>query len=167
MRARPFLINELAAISFFSMLVEPLIALPQLLRCVNRFGRDVIYTNANCSAVAIALTSWNRIYTFLIAAESPVNFSEEKNDNTEPIRIEDGSFQWSKKCDAEVVAVDEKTRTFIHDVNISIKKGSLTAIVGNVGSGKSSILSAMLGEMECVSGQVGESCLFPIFIAKK
>jgi ATP-binding cassette subfamily C (CFTR/MRP) protein 1 len=34
-----------------------------------------------------------------------------------------------------------------------VKKGSLTAIVGTVGSGKSSLVSALLGEMEKSSGK--------------
>ena len=39
-------------------------------------------------------------------------------------------------------------------ININIPEGSLVAVVGSVGSGKSSLLSALLGEMECVTGQV-------------
>jgi hypothetical protein len=36
---------------------------------------------------------------------------------------------------------------------LCILEGSLVAIVGRVGSGKSSLLSAILGEMECISGK--------------
>lgn len=39
-------------------------------------------------------------------------------------------------------------------INLRIKKGSLVSIVGIVGSGKSSILSAILGEMEADCGRV-------------
>ncbi|CAJ0967195.1 unnamed protein product [Ranitomeya imitator] len=39
-------------------------------------------------------------------------------------------------------------------INLSIEKGSLVAIVGHVGCGKSSLLSALLGEMETVLGKV-------------
>ena len=35
-----------------------------------------------------------------------------------------------------------------------MKKGSLVAVVGHVGSGKSSLLSAVLGDMEKVEGHV-------------
>ena len=38
------------------------------------------------------------------------------------------------------------------DVNLDIKPGSLTAIVGTVGTGKSSLISACLGEIEKVVG---------------
>ena len=35
----------------------------------------------------------------------------------------------------------------LNDLDVSIKKGSFTIIVGEIGSGKSSLLSAMFGEM--------------------
>lgn len=77
--------------------------------------------------------------------------------NTDPIRISSGSFEWAKKEDAPDAPDDEnaeKPKAFIHDINMSVKKGSLTAIVGPVGCGKSSLFSAILGEMERVSGKV-------------
>jgi ABC-type multidrug transport system fused ATPase/permease subunit len=40
----------------------------------------------------------------------------------------------------------------LQDINCEIESGSLVAIVGSVGSGKSSFLSAMLGEMEGIGG---------------
>ena len=61
----------------------------------------------------------------------------------EQILIQNGTFKWGK---------DEPTT--LKDVNLDIKPGSLTAIVGTVGSGKSSLISACLGEMEKVSGTV-------------
>lgn len=39
-------------------------------------------------------------------------------------------------------------------INVRVPRGSLVAVVGHVGSGKSSLLSAMLGETERRSGQV-------------
>jgi ATP-binding cassette subfamily C (CFTR/MRP) protein 1 len=109
------------------------------------------------SACAIAAASWGRIYTFLMASEATPVSSDVHPVNTDPIRISNGSFEWAKKDDAPAPADDEnpeKTKAFIHDVNMSIKKGSLTAIVGPVGCGKSSLFAAILGEMNCVSGKV-------------
>ena len=42
----------------------------------------------------------------------------------------------------------------LYSINIQVKKASLVAVVGQVGCGKSSLLSAVLGEMEKSSGQV-------------
>ena len=39
-------------------------------------------------------------------------------------------------------------------INMSVKPGSLVAVVGSVGAGKSTLLSAILGETEKISGQV-------------
>ena len=39
-------------------------------------------------------------------------------------------------------------------MNLKVKPGQLVAIVGQVGAGKSSLLSAILGEMERVQGSV-------------
>ncbi|KAK2941716.1 Multidrug resistance-associated protein [Blattamonas nauphoetae] len=44
--------------------------------------------------------------------------------------------------------------TTLSDINISLKVGSLTMIVGGVGSGKSSIGAAIIGDIERLSGNV-------------
>ena len=59
----------------------------------------------------------------------------------EQISIQNGTFKWGK---------DEPTT--LKDVNLDIKPGSLTAIVGTVGSGKSSLLNAFLGELVQIEG---------------
>lgn len=43
---------------------------------------------------------------------------------------------------------------FVCRLNVCIAEGSLVAVVGHVGSGKSSLLSALLGEMEKLEGTV-------------
>ncbi|XP_055944779.1 ATP-binding cassette sub-family C member 9-like isoform X1 [Argiope bruennichi] len=42
----------------------------------------------------------------------------------------------------------------LRDINVQIPAGKLTIIVGNIGSGKSSLLSAILGELHIISGSV-------------
>ncbi|KAG7334686.1 hypothetical protein KOW79_001282 [Hemibagrus wyckioides] len=61
----------------------------------------------------------------------------------ESIVIEDGSFSWSR--DGALC---------LKRVSMKVPNGSLVAVVGHVGSGKSSLLSAVLGEMEKKSGEV-------------
>lgn len=43
---------------------------------------------------------------------------------------------------------------WLRDVNIHIEEGQLVCVVGRVGSGKSSLVSALLGEMQCAEGRV-------------
>ena len=59
------------------------------------------------------------------------------------IQIRNGTFKWG----------DNDPLT-LKDINFFVKPGSLTAVVGTVGSGKSSLLGACLGEMVKVSGTV-------------
>lgn len=40
------------------------------------------------------------------------------------------------------------------NINVQIPRGSLVAVVGAVGAGKTSLLSALLGEMNKISGRV-------------
>ncbi|KAG9321113.1 hypothetical protein KVV02_007342, partial [Mortierella alpina] len=42
----------------------------------------------------------------------------------------------------------------LHDINLQIKRSALTAVVGRVGEGKSSLVGALLGEMHKYSGAV-------------
>uniref|UniRef100_A0A8C3UX15 Canalicular multispecific organic anion transporter 2 n=1 Tax=Catharus ustulatus TaxID=91951 RepID=A0A8C3UX15_CATUS len=46
------------------------------------------------------------------------------------------------------------TACFLHSINMLVPSGSLVAIVGHVGCGKSSLVSALLGEMEKLEGEV-------------
>lgn len=56
--------------------------------------------------------------------------------------LEDCNFGWNR---------DE---ILLKNIDLRIKTGSLTSIVGSVGSGKSSLLAACLGEMENLSGTI-------------
>lgn len=45
-------------------------------------------------------------------------------------------------------------RFCLNSINFRVKDGTLVAVVGHVGAGKSSLLSSLLGEMEKLHGQV-------------
>ncbi|XP_027443261.1 canalicular multispecific organic anion transporter 1 isoform X2 [Zalophus californianus] len=59
------------------------------------------------------------------------------------VQFSEASFTWDRDSEAT-----------IRDVNLDIMPGQLVAVVGTVGSGKSSLMSAMLGEMENVHGHI-------------
>ncbi|CAL5018225.1 unnamed protein product [Urochloa decumbens] len=52
------------------------------------------------------------------------------------------------------VDVTPMLETVLKEINMEVRKGELVAVVGTVGSGKSSLLSCIMGEMEKVSGTV-------------
>ncbi|XP_052411047.1 ATP-binding cassette sub-family C member 9-like isoform X4 [Carassius gibelio] len=58
------------------------------------------------------------------------------------VEVNDGFFTWGSNLST------------LSDINIRIPTGQLTMIVGQVGCGKSSLLLAMLGEMQTISGKV-------------
>jgi ABC-type branched-subunit amino acid transport system ATPase component len=44
--------------------------------------------------------------------------------------------------------------TVLKGIDVEVRKGELVAVVGMVGSGKSSLLSCIMGEMHKLSGKV-------------
>lgn len=54
---------------------------------------------------------------------------------------------------------------FLCSINLHVDKGLIVAVVGQIGCGKSSLLSAMLGEIRKLKGevylQVGDGSLRP------
>jgi ATP-binding cassette, subfamily C (CFTR/MRP), member 1 len=88
-----------------------------------------------------SLVAAKRIDKFLNSAElDPDNVTNVSCDKA--MFIKNGNFSWSGP---------EKV---LKNINMDIKKGNLSAVVGPVGSGKSSLISAYLGEMEKQSGDV-------------
>ncbi|KAI9398440.1 hypothetical protein POPTR_003G182601v4 [Populus trichocarpa] len=64
--------------------------------------------------------------------------------------VDDASCTWSS-------SEEKQPNLVLNHVNLCLSKGSLVAIIGEVGSGKSSLLSAMLGEMTLIHGSVHSS----------
>ncbi|XP_067274888.1 multidrug resistance-associated protein 1 isoform X1 [Pseudorasbora parva] len=97
------------------------------------------------SSMVQASVSLKRLRVFLSHEELDEDSVERPPITGSPdcIRIVDGAFSWSKD--------DPPT---LKRINVRIPEGSLVAVVGHVGSGKSSLLSALLGEMEKQEGNV-------------
>uniref|UniRef100_A0A671WVG6 ABC-type glutathione-S-conjugate transporter n=1 Tax=Sparus aurata TaxID=8175 RepID=A0A671WVG6_SPAAU len=88
-----------------------------------------------------AVVSLRRLGNFLYQDELKPDNVERLPHNGDSVVIEGGSFSWTNDglpC--------------LQRINMKVKTGFLVAVVGHVGSGKSSLLSAMLGEMERRSG---------------
>uniref|UniRef100_A0A8C2AUR3 Multidrug resistance-associated protein 1 n=1 Tax=Cyprinus carpio TaxID=7962 RepID=A0A8C2AUR3_CYPCA len=93
------------------------------------------------SSMVQASVSMKRLRVFL-------SHEELDEDNVErpaitACEIVDGAFSWSKH--------DSPT---LKRINVRVPEGAFVAVVGHVGSGKSSLLSALLGEMQKQEGSV-------------
>ncbi|KAF5894747.1 multidrug resistance-associated protein 1, partial [Clarias magur] len=97
------------------------------------------------SSMVQASVSLKRLRVFLSHEELEEDSVERSaaTGSPESIRITDGTFSWSK---------DDPPA--LKGINVCIPEGALVAVVGQVGSGKSSLLSALLGEMEKKDGSV-------------
>uniref|UniRef100_A0A6V7QR02 ABC transporter C family member 8 n=1 Tax=Ananas comosus var. bracteatus TaxID=296719 RepID=A0A6V7QR02_ANACO len=90
--------------------------------------------------------SLDRIKIFLLEDEI-----KEEDVNRKPlqntdlcVRVQNGNFSWDQ---------NGPTLT-LRDINLSIPRGQKIAVCGSVGAGKSSLLSALLGEIPKISGSV-------------
>ncbi|XP_016134577.1 multidrug resistance-associated protein 1-like isoform X2 [Sinocyclocheilus grahami] len=92
-----------------------------------------------------ALVSLKRLGKFLCQDELKLDSVERTpyHPDVEGVVIDNGTFSWSKD-----------STPCLRRIDVKVQRGSLVAVVGHVGSGKSSLLSAMLGEMEKKSGHV-------------
>lgn len=59
------------------------------------------------------------------------------------VTVKNGSFSWS-----------DENGIFVKNINLIVEQKTLVAIVGIVGSGKSTLISSLLGETEKISGTV-------------
>lgn len=65
-----------------------------------------------------------------------------------------GKNRDGKKYALNTTLVDEELPFALNHVNVYIKRGELIAIIGGVGSGKTSLLSALTGDMRKTDGSV-------------
>lgn len=119
----------LSAFATFRMLQDPIFSLPDLL-----------------NVIAQGKVSVDRIASFLREEEIQHDIIEYvAKDRTEfDIVIERGRFSWDP----------ESTTPTIDQIELKVKRGMKVAICGSVGSGKSSLLSSILGEIYKQSGTV-------------
>ncbi|GFR98147.1 multidrug resistance-associated protein 1 [Elysia marginata] len=115
------------ALSLFNLLRFPISLLPMLV-----------------SFVVQASVSVKRIGKFLRQDDLDTSSVQYNPDSEDAIRISRGTFTWDKT----------NPKPTLSDIKVSIPEGKLVAVVGQVGAGKSSLISAMLGEMEKLQGTV-------------
>lgn len=93
--------------------------------------------------LAECYVSLKRLKTYFNAEEIDPNNVLHGTFEGNPVVIENGTFSWKKYGE-----------NILQGIDISIQEGSLVAVVGQVGSAKSSLLSCILGDMNKRSGNV-------------
>uniref|UniRef100_A0A672Q2P9 ABC-type glutathione-S-conjugate transporter n=1 Tax=Sinocyclocheilus grahami TaxID=75366 RepID=A0A672Q2P9_SINGR len=117
------------SLSLFNILRFPLNMLPQVI-----------------SSIVQASVSLKRIQGFLSHDELDPESVDRRNNasgNKYAVSVVNGKFSWAKQDQA---ALD--------NINVMVPQGSLLAVVGHVGCGKTSLVCALLGEMEKLEGQI-------------
>uniref|UniRef100_A0A8I5Y0H3 ATP binding cassette subfamily C member 4 n=1 Tax=Rattus norvegicus TaxID=10116 RepID=A0A8I5Y0H3_RAT len=94
--------------------------------------------------VSEAVVSVRRIKNFLLLDELPERKAQEPSDGKAIVHVQDFTAFWDK-------ALDTPT---LQGLSFTARPGELLAVVGPVGAGKSSLLSAVLGELPPTSGLV-------------
>ncbi|XP_078176000.1 ABC transporter C family member 2-like isoform X2 [Carex rostrata] len=113
------------SLSLFAVLRFPLFMLPNLITQV---------VNANVSL--------KRLEDLFLTEERLLLPNPPLDPVLPAISIKDGFFAWESNAE----------RPTLSNVNLDIPVGSLVAVVGNTGEGKTSLVSAMLGELPAVAG---------------
>lgn len=85
--------------------------------------------------------------TFFIAEELDQSVVEKMDSSKTTLSTEMEAFEASWE--------DDQSKPTLSKISLQTPKGDLLAVVGKVGSGKSSLLSALLGEMGKLRGRIG------------
>uniref|UniRef100_A0A914WXI5 ABC-type glutathione-S-conjugate transporter n=1 Tax=Plectus sambesii TaxID=2011161 RepID=A0A914WXI5_9BILA len=130
------------SLTLFNMMRWPLASMPHVVLCAVR-----------------ANVSLKRIAEFLTSEElNPNAVEHSKNENA--VELQQCTMSWSP----ETITPEEQNAIALKDISLAVKRGELVAVVGKVGTGKSSLLSAIMGEMYKTKGRVlvnGSMCYVP------
>ncbi|XP_035825063.1 multidrug resistance-associated protein 1 [Aplysia californica] len=92
-------------------------------------------------ASAKVVTSVKRLNKYLNSEDISRQSLYRNTDDELPVRISEADFSWEKNGPLS-----------LKSISLQVSPGQLVAVVGTVGSGKSSLISALLGEMHNVRG---------------
>ncbi|XP_054799933.1 ABC transporter C family member 3-like isoform X2 [Prosopis cineraria] len=130
----------LSALATFKMLQEPIYNFP-----------------GTISMIAQTKVSLDRVASFLQVDELQSDVIEKlpRGSSNTAIEVVNGNFSWDLSS----------SNTTLKGINLTVMQGMLVAVCGTVGSGKSSLLSCILGEVPRVSGTL-RVCGTKAFVAQ-
>ncbi|ETW82987.1 ABC transporter [Heterobasidion irregulare TC 32-1] len=144
-----------SSFSLFQLLRQPMMFLPRALSAI---------TDANNALVRVA-----HLFHAETIPEAPIAVD---TDQELGLHVENATFEWEEAraieedangkdgkghdgSDSSTETLPVQRRPFqVRSVSMDVPRGALIAVVGPVGSGKSSLLQGLIGEMRAVSGKV-------------
>lgn len=140
------------SLSYLLLLTNPLSqvfqSVPQLLSGLACLGRIQAFLECENRHDFRQVLADMRLNSEKAAADSAA-VSGSNTDSAHPIVVKKGNFGW------------EADKFTLKDVSINIPRSSLTIVIGPVGSGKSTLCKALLGEIPFSGGSVNLSTRFP------
>ncbi|XP_054712440.1 multidrug resistance-associated protein 1-like [Uloborus diversus] len=142
----PFLIAVSSFVTYVLMdeknVLDPSIAFVSL-TLFNKLRSSMSAVPQVIAEVVQSRIAFKRVTDFLLSDEIKPDAVESDTTVGNAVEIDGGSFSW--------VGGEPP---FLRDVTMSVPRGSLTAVVGRVGAGKSALFSAVLGEMVKCGGAI-------------
>ncbi|ODV60478.1 uncharacterized protein ASCRUDRAFT_76455 [Ascoidea rubescens DSM 1968] len=113
--------------------------------------------------VSVEITNGTFLFNNNQSKDNNNNNNNNKTDNVQENNTSNNGKNIKKKVDDEEAQLLENTiperKVALSDINFTARKGDLTCIVGRVGSGKSSFLKAILGQLPMDKNQNTDSRL--------
>lgn len=119
------------ALTLFNLLTFPLAILPMVITAI-------VEATVAVGRLTSYFTAEELQPDAVIAKEPALHIGDDS------VRVRDASFTWDRK----------EGKRCLENIDLEARKGDLSCIVGRVGSGKSSLLQAMLGDIWKIHGEI-------------
>ncbi|MCO5571785.1 hypothetical protein L7F22_025533 [Adiantum nelumboides] len=133
------------SLSLFNMLISPLNSFPWvingLIEAIVSLRRLSIFLQAGATA-----SEQTEKLKLNVELRTTHITKEQENLEDDAIRIQSASFSWAD-------SLQKIQPEHLKSINLTVRKGNKVLVIGEVGSGKSSLLQAILGEMRQLNGQ--------------
>ena len=167
----PFVIQiaALSAYYFLGGVMEPGIVFTAL-QLFSLFQQILIQFPNGVNQLVTTIVALRRIGTYLeldeieIDVDDVVDLTDSKvsSETATLIHINNSSFSWGAvqesiedgQGEAEAKAKAQDRATVLRDISLDVSRGERVAVFGAVGEGKTSLLLAILGELEKLTGEV-------------